>query len=291
VLPLTIFTVPKPFAGDIDVIQQNAIESWTRLGDGIEIVLCGDEDGVAETADRFGIRYVPNVGHNEHGTPLLDSVFRLAREASRSPRLAYVNTDVILLGNFRDAAARLPVTHLMVGRRWNLDVSERLAFAGDWEDALRARIAAEGRRAEPVWIDYFVFGRDSPLADVPPFAVGRPRWDNWMIFRARSLGIPVTDATAVVDAVHQNHGHGHVPEGTGELWYGPEAQANHALAGRTPMLSTLQATHVMTRSGPRPALSRPYLAARWKTRNVVDGRFERLARRAGKLYGMRSRGA
>ena len=30
-VPLTIFAVPKPFEGHIDVIQRNAIRSWQRL--------------------------------------------------------------------------------------------------------------------------------------------------------------------------------------------------------------------------------------------------------------------
>ena len=57
------------------------------------------------------------------------------------------------------------------------------------------------------------------------------------------------------------------------------------------MLSTLHSTHVMTSRGPRSALGRPYLEARWRTRHLVDGQFERLARTAARVYVMRSRGA
>ncbi len=28
---ITIFAIPKPFKGHIDVIQRNAIQSWTKL--------------------------------------------------------------------------------------------------------------------------------------------------------------------------------------------------------------------------------------------------------------------
>jgi hypothetical protein len=239
----------------------------------------------------LGVRDVGGIRRNEHGTPLLDSVFEAARQASWSPLLAYVNADIILFDDFMSAVKRLPATHLMIGSRWNVELRERLDFGEGWEQSLRAQVAAHGTRAEPIWLDYFVFSCTSPLVDLPPFAVGRPRWDNWMIFRARSLGIPVTDATERVHAVHQNHDYGHVPEATGELWYGPEADANHALAGKTPMLSALHATHVMTSRGPRPALRPRYLLARWKTRELVDGRLELLARRAASLYGMRSSGA
>lgn len=288
---LTLFAVPKDFTGHSAVIQRNAAESWRRLGPEVEIMLCGDDEGVAEVAAELGARHLPQVRRNEHGTPQLDSVFAAARDAAGSSLLAYVNADIILLGDFLAAVKRLPATHLMVGNRWNVDITAPLAFGEGWEESLLARVAADGTRAEAVWLDYFVFARNSRLAELPPFAVGRPRWDNWMIFRARSLGIPVTDASESVYAVHQNHGYGHVPHATGELWYGPEASANHALADGTPMLSALHATHVMTRRGPRPALRPRYIRARWRTREVVDGRFERLARNAMRVYGRRSRGA
>jgi hypothetical protein len=288
---LSLFSVPKAFAGHAGVIQRNAIQSWTRLGPDVEIILCGDETGVGEAATELGVRHVPDVRRNEHGTPLLDSVFRAASNAARSPLLGYVNTDIILFPDFLDAVKRLPTDHLMVGSRWNLDLNEPLEFDEAWERTLRRNVATRGVRATPVWLDYFVFSRTSPLVELPPFAVGRPRWDNWMIFRARSLGISVTDATARVDVVHQNHGYEHVPEATGDRWHGPEAEANHALARETPMLSTLHSTHVMTSRGARPALGRPYLEARWRARHVIDGQFERLARTAARVYGMRSRGA
>ena len=71
---LTIFTVPKPFKEHIGVIQRNAIYSWTQLP-GCEIILFGDDDGVAETAEEFGVKHVSDIEKNEHGTPLLDFVF------------------------------------------------------------------------------------------------------------------------------------------------------------------------------------------------------------------------
>jgi hypothetical protein len=50
---LTIFTIPKPFRGHIEVIQRNAIESWLRLRPQCEIILCGDDPGVAEAASEY----------------------------------------------------------------------------------------------------------------------------------------------------------------------------------------------------------------------------------------------
>jgi hypothetical protein len=166
----------------------------------------------------------------------------------------------------------------MCGGRWDVDLREQLDFDGPWERSVRRLVELEGLRAPPVYIDYFVFSRDGPLVNLPRFTVGRPRWDNWMIFRARTLGIPVIDATTCVEAVHQNHGYSHIPAGSGERWNGPEADANAALAGKTPLMSLHHATHVLTPRGVRQATARPYLRARWETRDAVNGNVERVAR-------------
>ena len=63
-------------------------------------------------------------------------------------------------------------------------------------------------RAVPTAIDYFVFtaGLFDPL---PPFVVGRARFDNWLVWQARQRGA-VVDATRAVVAVHQRHDYAHV---------------------------------------------------------------------------------
>jgi hypothetical protein len=275
---LTLFSVPKSFIGHVGVIQRNAIGSWKQLESDVDVILCGDDDGVSETARELGVRHIPQVERNEYGTPILSSVFHAAQAASEAPLLAYVNADIILFHDFVAAAAQLPETHLMVGARWDVELGEPLDFRRSWESSLRQTLEATGVRAPPLWIDYFVFPRDSPLVNLPPFAVGRPGWDNWMIYRARSLGIPVVDATPSVDAVHQNHDWAHVPHRSGKRWHGPEAEANAALAGDIPLMSLHHATHVLTSKGVKRATRSPYLRARWHTRRALNGNFEQFAR-------------
>ncbi len=90
--------------------------------------------------------------------------------------------------------------------------------------------------------------------ELPPFAVGRPGWDNYLVYRARKLGIPVVDATPVLTLVHQNHGYGHVPAASGDRWEGPEARMNRALMGGTERTFDIgDATHVLMANGLIPA--------------------------------------
>ena len=116
---LTIFSTPKPFRGHIDIIQRNAIRSWTLLGPEVEVILIGDDFGAQEVAREFGIRHEPNVRRNEQGTKYLASVFDGAQEVARHRTLCYLNCDIVLMSDFGKAVDRVTTKYervLMVGR-------------------------------------------------------------------------------------------------------------------------------------------------------------------------------
>ena len=85
---LTIFSVPKAFKGHIDVIQRNAIRSWGMLHPDVEIILLGNDAGVAEAAQELGVRHERDVECNEFGTILVHSVFAKAQAMARHPAFA-----------------------------------------------------------------------------------------------------------------------------------------------------------------------------------------------------------
>ena len=68
---LTLFSVPKPFLGEIGAVQRQSLQSWAALG--AQIVLLGNEEGVAEAALAVGAVHVGGIERTEHGTPRLDS--------------------------------------------------------------------------------------------------------------------------------------------------------------------------------------------------------------------------
>ena len=129
---ITIFAMPKPFHGHIEIIQRNAIQSWMRLHPGVEVVLFGEEQGTAEVCREFGLRHEPRVGRSEFGAPLLNTVFENAQQVAKHNLLAYVNCDILLFQDFREAlertvSCRKPL--LVVGRRWDLDITTPLDFS------------------------------------------------------------------------------------------------------------------------------------------------------------------
>ena len=229
---LTIFSIPKAFRGHTGVIQRNAITSWTLLRPRPEIILLGDDEGTADIAKKLNVHHLPVVSRNEYGTPLVDDLFAKAHNQAEYDVLCYVNADIVLMSDFMNAVrrvARWRRRFLMIGRRWDLDVDKRLDFGECWEDTLHANTAKHGRLHPPEGMDYFVFPRGL-WEQIPPFAIGRTAWDNWLVFAAGAQGTPVVDATRVVTAVHQNHDYGHIANGEKSAWKGPEAQRNLALA-------------------------------------------------------------
>ena len=252
---ITFFTTPKPFRGHIGVIQRNAIRSWKLAHPGAEVIVFGNEEGAAEVAGELGIRHEPEVERNTLGTPLLSSLFEHAERLARNDRLCFLNADILLLEDFLAASARLSQTHprfLMVGRRCDLDITEPWDFAvPNWASRLRAAARENGKLRPPQWIDYFVFPRGLFSGQVPRFAVGRPGYDNWILWKVRSMGVPVVDATEVVLAIHQNHDYSHHPGGQKGLWQDVEARQNAELMdGHFATIDN--ATHRLTPAGMRP---------------------------------------
>jgi hypothetical protein len=213
---LTIFSTPKAFSdAHIAVIQRNAIRSWVQLGDEVEVLLIGDEEGVAAAAAGAGVRHLPDVARNEKGTPLVNSIFELAQKNSESLLLAYVNADILLLPDFlavARAVSRQAEKFLLVGQRWDIDVKAALEFDSGWDDRLRETVGHSGKSHVPAGSDYFVFPRGL-FQRIPGFAIGRAGWDNWMIYHGVQQPWPVIDATPSMMVVHQNHDYAHLPDG------------------------------------------------------------------------------
>ena len=266
---LTIFAIPKAFRGHIGLIQRNAITSWTQLRPRPEIILFGDEPGTAEIAAELGLRRVPQVVCNESGTPLLHDVFSKAEKMASTGAIAYVNADIMILSDFVHAVSIIErldsdKPYLISGIRWNLRVEEILSFGNGWEADLRARVKVSGKPDAPSALDYFVFSRGL-YAQMPPFAVGRSAWDNWLLYRARASRAMVVDASAAVVAIHQLHDYSHLPNGEHAAFRGAEAQLNQQMVRDAVhddlwIFSLMDATHVLTKNGLKPA---------WKVQGLI----------------------
>ncbi len=272
---ITLFACPKHFIGHIDVIQRNAIQSWSRLKPKPEIILLGNDKGVAEICKELGLIHAAEIDTNEYGTPLVNSVFQVGQARASFPIVCYINSDIMLMSDFGQAvksvSTRMP-TFLMIGQRWDIDIKEAWNFDSDnWEDDLRALLAQNGKLHAQTAMDYFVFPRGM-YTDIPPFAIGRLSWDNWLVWRARTENVPIVDATPAAKIAHQNHdyspgmlrklderesrvqsrGDNSAPIVTFDgnmVALGPEAQRNYALCPDVKSLNIWAATWMIDPQG------------------------------------------
>jgi hypothetical protein len=248
------------------MIQRNAIKSWTLLPD-VEVILLGEEQGLAEVASEFSVKHIPHVERNDSGVPLISSMFQLARENSNSDLLCIINTDMILMPDFVEAARRscmLRDKYVLLSQRWDYDIALPIEFSDGWESRLRESVRKQNRLHRPAGSDFFIFPK-SCYEDIPPFTIGRAGWDNWMIYKARVEGWAVIDCTPSIMIVHQNHDYSHLPDGKPHYEH-PETNENIRLAGGQANIryTILDSTHQLAGG----KLSRPKMTSLRLTRKL-----------------------
>lgn len=262
----TLFAMPKEFKGHNGIIQRNAIRSWKEVVPDAEIILFGEETGIKEIAAELGLRHIPYVERNEHGTPLISYLFHKAQEESTRDWVCYINSDIILTNEFvrtyRKARERFSKC-MMVGRRWDMDIKDTMGFADGWEKELKVKLKTEGKLHAYTGIDYFLFYKGL-YDNVPPFAIGRTVWDQWLIYYPFSKNVPVVDASEGCIVIHQNHDFSHHPQGYEGLWNGEEAKRNFKLSGGYENLFTIRdCKYVIGKDGIRKRKDITYFLYRW----------------------------
>jgi hypothetical protein len=226
---ITFFTTAKPFKNQMKVIQVNAIRSWQMLTPSAEILLFGSGVGYVEAAKDLGITHVPEMDTSELGTPLVNSMIELAGKLGRYPVQVYINCDIILTGDFLLAIQCIKQSpYLMVGQRWDLDLNQQeINFQEkNWESDLKRQVNDTGTLHPPSGSDYFAY-QGRIWDTLPRLAVGRPGFDNYLIYHCLKHGVPVIDASRIATVVHQKHDYSHVAGGAKGLWNGVEARSNY----------------------------------------------------------------
>jgi hypothetical protein len=247
---ITIFTIPKPFIGNINIIQRNAIKSWMQMNPECEIFLIGNEDGVKEITREFGLNHIAEIQKNNYNTPLLSSAFQIVENISKNNLLMYINADIILFQNIAKIINKINFSnYLITGRRWDLDVKEEIDFKN--ENMIKEFLkmtSIESKLHGYAGMDYFIFKKGT--IKMPSFAVGRPGWDSWLIYNMKKRNIPIIDATKVIYIIHQNHDYKHSIYGKQKRVVGPEFYENIKIAGGlTNMLTLREADYILSEKG------------------------------------------
>lgn len=205
---ITFFCSPRSFDdAHIALIQRNAIQSWLALDPVPEVLLIGDENGVARIAHELSVRHIPNVGTNAHGIPLRSSMCEIAHAEASHELLCIINADILIVDQLYTAVCDLSFDQFLVaGRRHDLDVRSPIPFhRHGWRSSISDSALRVGTLRGPSTIDYALYPRSITPPILPPFPVNSFGWDPWFLFEHKLRRIPVIDVTPTVLVVHQNH--------------------------------------------------------------------------------------
>ena len=199
-VPITFVTAPRPFDDETSARQRAAILSWQLQPGNKEILLLGDEAGIAEFAAEFGFSHVAKIKKSEpDGIPLMNSLFQEASKAAKHGVICYINTDISLPPASWWAAIQHTLPLLMAQEKDFLIAGPRLEFpeeieafnsiSSDW-GKWRAQNVLKKTYSDPIIdgaIDWFVYRRGA-YDEFPPFKLGRFVWDSWMVDSAVRAG-------------------------------------------------------------------------------------------------------
>ena len=226
---ITILTTFKPFVGDDDTRQRNALFSWFALGDEVEVLVFGDPSVPEDIAERFNVVHFPN-NWRDTGMPTVEEAFCIGQRVAKNELLGFINGDIILCADFLKAIRCVNFKrYLAIGQRLDSDYFAKIDAASPsqiLEFSLNAK--KDGRLRGPGALDYFIFPRGT-FTDIPALVPGGRFWDNYMVHFCRTRGIPVVDLTKDIQATHQNHDYKAAPTGRRMMDDGPATLHNRSI--------------------------------------------------------------
>jgi len=246
---ITFFTTCKPFQGEAAILQENALMSWKRLG--VPIIICGDEAGAKEMANKIGAQHIADINRNEQGTPYIKSIFSAAEKASKTPFLAYLNADIIVRQDVLKAMEAISKNFasqdpfLMTCRRRNIPLGFLLpGKENDCSATLSSLDQNYGSFDQSNAIDLFFFRRGL-FDDIIPLVIGHMQWDNWLLWYAKYKGASIIDASWDAVLLHPIHGYYSDGSGLQQRSQGKEAAHNRLVAAGNSIDLNTATTHLL----------------------------------------------
>jgi predicted SAM-dependent methyltransferase len=204
---LTFFTTFRNFS----LAERNAISSWLALDHSTEVIVFTETSPVDPLLIGPKVRIISEFKRHTSGLPLINDLFDQASKLTGHALLCYLNSDIILLKDFKHLVATLlkeTNPFLAVSQRIDLDLTTSVDFMNPESVAnILQRIQQEGKIHPPTGSDIFIFPRfQYNSANIPDLVVGRPGWDLWMLYNARLRFNRLIDMTVPAPIViHQNH--------------------------------------------------------------------------------------
>jgi hypothetical protein len=205
------------------LIQRNTLMALHFLAPQVRItVFASDSDQVLELCKELGdsIECSDQFDSNEHGTPLLKSMFVRVEQTTDARMFGYMNADILFDENLVEAIRTvlrgvedgiLSSRVLVVGQRINFQMPFPFNASNEYVINQQADAAVIKTMAERASVflegamDFFFITKGAFVwSKVPDFIIGRPAYDNWLVDHAYHDKADRVDITLTVHAVHQN---------------------------------------------------------------------------------------
>jgi len=212
---LTIFTTPKPLNDENRWRSfSNAMGSWLQIKPKPEILVFTKQPCLLVDEIDEQVHQIADFECGSQGLPFVDDMFIKAQERASNDILMYTNDDMIYMSDLMPAIIRVQQKFpefFMVGQRWDVPIPGYIDFSDPkWEILLHWEVLMQGELHPPGGKDYFIFTGPLPFRLWPMF-VGRPKWDDMLLYLAKQHQMPTVDLTRAVAAIHQEHDYNHVP--------------------------------------------------------------------------------
>ena len=232
-MKLIIFTTCKPFIGDDDWRQEQAIKSWTLL-QGIEkkIIILGNDEGTKEICDKYNLIHEPDIKTLD-GVPYLYKMFLIANNyANDEDVMLWTNSDMIYFQDMIDNILTFKKykpderNYLLVGGRidwYNPKILEKLdkKYFHDNINLNNEFIDSNIRFMESnnfeccnhplCGIDYVIHSKTTFLNKLDPkLVIAGTRHDMIILGVGIDYEYFTCDITDTCHVIHQNHGYNNV---------------------------------------------------------------------------------
>ena len=194
------------------------VRNWQSLRPYVIPVVFTNEYRVAEECKTKGWDVLPIRISAIGGIPVLKFMFLDAMSNYNTPIYGFANSDILFTDSLIETLAWINVSVdlnkpiLIIGKRTNVNYVEKKE-AETWK-RLSIVARSRGKLFRGLAEDYFITSRFYPWKDIPEVVIGRPAFDNWLVYHTRKQNYTVIDATRTILAVHQTTSAGNI-EGQG----------------------------------------------------------------------------
>jgi hypothetical protein len=207
---ITLFTTTKDFNGINRQNQLNAIRCWLSSPFNPEVIVFGKTKGIEEIDFHPNLKIVDQVNTTTSGVPFANEMFDVISKIAKYPICCYLNADILLTNKFFETVSflhnKIRKKYLIVGERIDFDINEEISFNKGWEKSFMDKYKPYFKNHPPYGSDFFVFPKGQYTLDtMPELLIGRPGWDNIMIYNARKRKFKTIDISDTVKVFHQNH--------------------------------------------------------------------------------------